>query len=291
MQQAGTSQSHGATILPTSVHQAQERTHPARPHGYVVDSTGGSDISLMFPGAGGSNSGNTNGGNGPPFPPPLPPFPTGTPNQVGTQGSAFTVQVKPKDPPVFHRKVLEDVVTWTTKVRDFFYLTAAKDQQQVAYVATLLQDAASGWWNALLRSRGGHHPHSSVEFSDLLECKFGSASSVDRARVELRNIQQGQSETVRIYSTRFEALLGKLPSFDMDWAKSQFIWGLHKRVAELVTIAAPSDLHSAIRKAKQVELARQFAYSGGAQQQPRSTEWRGRGRAARGRFAAAHVDP
>ena len=60
---------------------------------------------------------------------------------------------------------------------------------------------------------------------------------------------------------------------------------------ELVTIASPGDLFSAIRKAEQVELARQFAYSGGAQQQPRGFGWRGRGRGSHGRFAAAQVDP
>ena len=79
----------------------------------------------------------------------------------------------------------------------------------------------------------------------LLEKRFGSSTRVDRARATLRDIRQGQSEIVRAYSTRFEALLGKLPSFDQDWAKTQFIWGLHSCVAELVTIARPADLHLA----------------------------------------------
>ena len=57
----------------------------------------------------------------------------------------------------------------------------------------------------------------------------------------------------------FEALLGKLPSFDQDWAKTQFIWGLHSRVAELVTIAGPADLHLAIRKAEEIEMPRSLA--------------------------------
>ena len=89
---------------------------------------------------------------------------------------------------------------------------------------------------------------------------------MDLAHAELRNIRQGQSESVRAYSTWFEALLGKLPNWDVDWAKTQFIWGLHGRVAKLVTISSPADLFLAIRKAEQVELARSFAYSGGAQQ-------------------------
>ena len=85
--------------------------------------------------------------------------------------------------------------------------------------------------------------------------------------------------------------MGKLPSWDADWAKTQFIWGLHGRVAELVTIASPADLFLAIRKAKQVEMARSFAYMGGAQQQPRGSGWRGRGQGARGRFATVQADP
>ena len=78
---------------------------------------------------------------------------------------------------------------------------------------------------------------------------------MDQARAALRDIRQGQSETVRAYSTRFEALLGKLPSFDQDWAKTQFVWGLHLRVVELVTILGPADLHLAICKAEEIEMA------------------------------------
>ena len=64
----------------------------------------------------------------------------------------------------------------------------------------------------------------------------------------------------------FEALLGKLPSFDQDWAKTQFIWGLHSRVAELVTIAGPTDLHLALHKAEEIEIARNLASGGQAGQ-------------------------
>ena len=85
---------------------------------------------------------------------------------------------------------------------------------------------------------------------------------MDQARAALRDIRQGQSETVRAYSTRFEALLGKLPSFDQDWAKTQFLWGLHLRVVKLVTISGPADLHLAIRKAEEIEMARNLASRG-----------------------------
>ena len=113
---------------------------------------------------------------------------------------------------------------------------------------------------------------------------------MDGARAELRNIRQGQSENVRTYSTRFEALLAKLPSFDRDWAKTQFVWGLHQRIAELVTIAEPGDLHAAINQAEKIKMARNFAASG--QQGPRQGNLnRGRGGfiRGRGRFNAVTV--
>ena len=209
-----------------------------------MDSTAGSDVTFRPVGAGGSSSGPNGGGTPPPFP-----SYAGSHQQQRT-GQAFTVQVKPKDPPVFRGRVEDDVTTWTAKVQDFFYLTDAGDVQQVAYAATLLQDAASDWWHSLLKTRGGMRPRNFVEFADLLGRRFGSSTRVDRARAELRNIRQGQSESVRAYSTRFEALLGKLPSWDADWAKTQFIWGLHGRVAELVTIASPADLFSAIQESR-----------------------------------------
>ena len=77
----------------------------------------------------------------------------------------------------------------------------------------------------------------------------------NRARADLQNIRQGQSEIVRSYSTRFETLLGKLPTFDKEWAKTQFIWGLHQRIAELVTIVGLSDLHATINHVEKVEMA------------------------------------
>lgn len=209
--------------------------------------------------------------------------------------STFAVQIKPKDPPSFHGRANEDVVTWVAKVQDFFYLTGANPQQQVAYAATLLLDAAADWWTSLIRERHGLRPTDFLEFSVLLEKRFGSTTRVDRARAELRNVHQAQSESVRAYSTRFEALLSKLPSYDQGWAKSQFVWGLHTRIAELVTIAAPPDLSSAIRKAEEIEMARNVAYAGGAQHQPRQSGSsrfpRGRGRFSRGRFAMIQNAP
>ena len=63
--------------------------------------------------------------------------------------------IKPKDPPFFHGRANEDVTTWVAEVSDLFYLTEATDCQQVAYAATLLLEAATDWWVALLCERYG----------------------------------------------------------------------------------------------------------------------------------------
>ena len=145
----------------TSTQQVQ--TPPVGHSGDAVDSTAGSDVTFRPVGAGGSSSGPNGGGSTPPFPS----FNAGSQNQQRS-GQAFTVQVKPKDPPVFRGRAEDDVTTWTAKVQDFYYLTDASDVQQVAYAATLLQDAASDWWHSLLKTRGGMRPRNFVEFADLL---------------------------------------------------------------------------------------------------------------------------
>ena len=230
-----------------------------------------------------SNEGNGNGNNGDERREP------GQQPQIvhGSGNSTFNIGIKPKDPPFFHGRVNEDVDTWIAKVGDFLYLTEANSRQQVAYAATLLLEAAADWWVALLKERYGRRPDDWAEFTVLLSKRFGSNTRVDRARAELRNIRQGQAETVRAYSTRFEALLGKLPTFDKEWAKTQFIWGLHQRTAELVTISSPGDLHTAINQAEKVEMARNFAASGQSGQKS-GNMGRGRGgwQRGRGRFNA-----
>ena len=126
--------------------------------------------------------------------------------QVQPQGAAtFNLGIKPKDPPVFHGWANEDVSMWVAKVSDFFYLPKATPRQQVAYAATLLKDAAADWWVALLQEHYGLRPEDFQEFAVLLEKRFGSSTRVDRARAALRDIRQGQAETMRAYSTRLRA--------------------------------------------------------------------------------------
>ena len=234
----------------------------------------------VFPGSSGTQ-GNGNGREG---------NAEATRRNVPPASSTFNIGIKPKDPPVFHGRATDDIDTWLAKVGDFLYLTEANERQQVAYTATLLQDAAADWWMALLKERSGVRPADFPEMAVLLQKRFGSTTRVDRARADLRNIKQDQAESVRAYSTRFEALLSKLPSFDAEWAKTQFIWGLHQRVAELVVIAKPGDLHAAINHAEHIEMARNFA-SGNIPGQKSGTQFRGRGgfMRGRGRFNAMQV--
>ena len=224
--------------------------------------------------AGGNGSGNGRGLLGP------------TQQMMPTSSSLFKMDIKPKEPPIFRGTANEDVDSWLAKIEDFMYLTEANARQQVAYMAILLQDAAGDWWTSLLKEWRGSRPADYAEMSALLQKRFGSSTRVDRARAALRNIKQSQTENVRTYLTRFEALLAKLPSFDGEWAKSQYIWGLNQRVAELVVIAEPADLHAAILKAEKIEMAR-GTVSGNLGQSsggwPRGN--RGRFSRGRGRFA------
>ena len=190
------------------------------------------------------------------------------------QGLPFAVKIKPRHPPTFCGRVEEDVVTWTMQVRNYLSLTVSSDDQQVAYVSTLLQGAAIDWWVALLHERGGRRPQHFEDLAALLEQRFGSTNRVIRARAALRNIQQDHSEGVRNYSTRFEELLGKLPTYDEEWARSQFVWGLHGEIAAMVVIAAPTTLASAIEIAERVEMTRNAAKLGDAQKQSKDVKRR-----------------
>ena len=170
-------------------------------------------------------------------------------------------------------------------MEDFFYLTSATPQQQVVYMATLLLDAAVDWWVGLLKESGGQWPRDFQMMSTLLKQQFSSGTRIDRARGELRFICQGEKETVHAFSYRYTALLEKLPSYDSDWAVSQFIWGLSPKTTELVMMNRPKTLPEAIQKANDIEMARQAANFGRPQgQNPAPQRYhRGRGRRVSGR--------
>ena len=120
-----------------------------------------------------------------------------------TQPATFNIGIKPKEPPVFNGRANEDIDTWLAKVGDFIYLTEANERQQVAYMATLLQEAAADWWTALLKERHGARPADYLEMSALLQKRFGSTTRVDRARAALEEHQAG---TIRISPLVFDEI-------------------------------------------------------------------------------------
>ena len=140
--------------------QNQAREEPA----FTQQQSGRRDsFGSVFPGSSGTGgNGNGNGtGHGAGVA-------TSTQRPGMMQSATFNIGIKPKEPPVFHGRANEDVDTWLAKVGDFMYLTEANDRQQVAYMATLLQDAAADWWASLLKERHGVRPLDFFEMTVLL---------------------------------------------------------------------------------------------------------------------------
>lgn len=207
---------------------------------------------------------------------------------TSTNGTPFNFQLKPKEPPVYHGRLQEDVISWLAKVRDFFYLTNVTEQQKVAYTATLLVDTAGEWWISYMRQRNEQRPRSFEELATALRDRFGSRQVEETARLALADIKQQPKETVHSYGARFSALLNKLMTYDEAWAKTQFIRGLTQDIARFVYLAEPTTLAQAIAKAEDVNLADYLVRQSGAhgqQQQNQSANFqRTRGFRRRGQF-------
>ena len=114
----------------------------------------------IFPGSRGTG-GNGDGGN----------LTHGQP-QTSRCSTTFNIDIKPEEPPIFYGRASEDIDSWLAKVGDFIYLTEAKDRQQVAYMATLLQEATADWWTALLKERDGVRRTNCLEMVVLLQKRF-----------------------------------------------------------------------------------------------------------------------
>ena len=110
--------------------------------------------------------------------------------------TTFNIGIKPKGAPFFYGRANEDVDMWIAKVGDFLFLTEANSRKPMAYTVMLLLEAAANWWVALLKERSGRRLEDWAEFIVLLAKGFGSSTHVDRAKAKLRNICQGQLETV-----------------------------------------------------------------------------------------------
>lgn len=62
--------------------------------------------------------------------------------QTSPPAQSIGVQWRPKEPPIFFGRANEDADTWTYIVSNDFAFMNGTPQQEVAYAATLLRDAA-----------------------------------------------------------------------------------------------------------------------------------------------------
>ena len=211
----------------------------------------------IFPTAGGSDTGGA-GGHQPP-----------TPRIPMSMGADFTYrpqqtvvisnQLKLKEPPIFYGKVEEDVFTWTQSVSDYLDVGQYTEAQRVAFTITYLQGSAREWWHAYLRQRHGVKPAQFSMLRSALEQRFGSRMREQTARAQLRTIFQKSGETVRAYGARFLVLLGRLPSYDDEWARDTFASGLPTHISELLLLSQTHTLEDMIAQAERIELTHKYA--------------------------------
>ena len=108
---------------------------------------------------------------------------------------------------MFTGKKEQDVEIWLHVVEDFFALTKPSEEDGVAYLVLMLQGFARDWWEAEVASHHGRHPATIAEMKMLLKDAFSSPLRERRARAEIRNLRQGQSEDYREYAARYKSLL------------------------------------------------------------------------------------
>ena len=78
-------------------------------------------------------------------------------------------------------------------------------------------------------------------FKAALLDRFGSRLRAKQALANIVNLTQG-SKSVREYAAEFELNTGRLESSDEATLMQFFIWGLHKDIAERVSIMYPTSL-------------------------------------------------
>ena len=189
-----------------------------------------------------------------PFTNPVPPVtvahPAGNPR-------IFNVELKPKEPAVFRGDGRQDVHTWARGVQTHLDLVGGDTQHQVAYVATLLADAAQTWYQRLVREHG--RPGTTQQLFASMKIRFGQSTRAEEAMATLLNIKQKDGETVHQYALRFEAEVDRLTTYDAQWLLKIFIWGLKTDLATKVALDAPPLVEIAIQRAIQVETVMKMA--------------------------------
>ena len=166
---------------------------------------------------------------------------------------------KPKEPPVFQGKSIEDVHSWTEVVSHYFMFMQGTPQQEVAYAVSLLRGNAHDWFMAYLRQNQGRYPCDWATLSTALIARFGSRLREKQALANIMAMRQNR-RSVRDYAAEFENCVGKLLSYDEGMLLQLFIWGLEEDLAEKVSTAHPKTLLSAISITEDLELAIRFAH-------------------------------
>ena len=142
--------------------------------------------------------------------------------------------IKPKDPPAYHGKAIEDVEVWSQQVDNYLQLLGGDDDTQVAYVGTLLQGAAQLWFQR--ENNAGRRPRIWTQLAESLCDRFGNPTKADYAQSQLSSMRQGKNESAHDYSLRFEAVLDKIPVYEESWVRNMFVWGLHSNIAQEVNM-------------------------------------------------------
>ena len=217
----------------------------------------------------------------PPVPPPVDPRGVQPLQQPIVMFPA--AQMRPKEPSSFRGEVNEDLDAWLSQTRDYCHLMGTREEQNVAYAATLLQGHARVWWDGLLRQRGGVRPATLDELAQLLRGRFLSPMQEKNARTQLWAIAQRQGESVHAFSNRFLNLLQKLRTYDQEDMLERYIRALRPELRLVVAQRDPTSLERAMYIGEHLELltASYVGKSSGQTTQSTSGQSQSQGQATR----------
>ena len=173
-------------------------------------------------------------------------------------GSFGNVQWKPKEPPTFAGKLSEDVTQWFRIVKDYLRFMGGTEEMHINYIVTLLIGAARDHWDNQMETLCGAMPASVQDLENMMADRFGHSSRHKENLHKILTMRQGK-QSVREFSRAFENACGKLSSYDDNWAMQIFTWALNQEIALQVSMANPSSLAEAIKKAEDVDMARRYA--------------------------------
>ena len=191
-------------------------------------------------------------------------------------------QMRPKEPMAFRGEANEDLDAWTSQLRDYCHLMGTRDDQNVAYAATLFQGHARIWWDSYLRAHHGLRPRTLEDLAIALRARFMSPMAEKTARTQLWAIAQRQGESTHNFANRFMNLLQRLRSYDHEDMLERFIRALRPELRLAVAQRDPKTLEQAMYVSEHLELltgqyggraggSSAQSSTSGQQQPPRST--------------------